>query len=120
MTLLFTALQQRCTKCGSLAPCPDAPVPCDCGWAAQSRLDFQYQVADELGIAEANLSKWKKRSDAFIELAKDRPNLLKAHPGSKSPYKDIEWSVYEAFIYRRKVQGLPADGYWIRRSEASF
>jgi hypothetical protein len=81
------------------------------------RLNYQYEVAAELGIPDSLLSKWKLSADVFWALANDKAG--KAGPYSKLRIIPAKYPVHETelflrFIYRRVMHGLPADQYWLK------
>lgn len=121
LALMALSLAITCYGCGDFKerPLVEDRLPlhryrCECGRTdCTSRLRYQRDVANELGISPGTLSEWKKDARRFNELLKDRPKMKRqAVHYQKYPLEEEE--LYMRFAFRRKRLGLVVDGYWLK------
>ena len=121
LAYLYMSLLVTCGTCGCFTPPPDVVIcrgrnnKCMCGnRACRSAFTYQYQVADKLGIHASLLCKWNKRCNDFHALVADKPKMKKLHTGTNVQFPLCEDILYEKFLERRLLFGLPVDHYWLR------
>ena len=112
-----------CMSCGDYTPAPGTLSArgknntrgTACGnRACRSACRFQNQVADMLRICPSLLCRWKTKSDKFQELILDNPRMKRMHAGRKVLFPKCEDLLYQSFLERRLLYGLPVDHYWLR------
>lgn len=120
LTMLFLYLTIRCVGCNVLVP-QGAEVEWECARCGsvecKRKCKYQKEVAAMLGVPSSCLSKWKNKAEETLEdyiLKRYSKKSKSFNSNKKAKYTDIEDRLYFDFVYRRKYDGLPTDGYWIR------
>ncbi len=114
VSLLRMALLYICFACG-LACIDQSNTVCPgCDGQCTRRLKYQYQVADELGICPSLLSRWKTKTELWLNCPTDVLSKKKLHTGPPPCYPDQEEELYFRFTNLRKNCGFPIDQYWLR------
>jgi hypothetical protein len=89
VAMLHLALLVVCISCGICPPphtfkCPECKGPCT------RRLNFQYQVADELGVHPSLLNKWKMSHGYDDDVPVELDKYKKLHPGVLVRFREQE------------------------------